>query len=60
MGTHIKRMCKLDRKLITEYPDEFIDAVAKPKYICKKCLRVARNKSYLCAPEKIRKKKKKK
>ena len=60
MGTHIKRMCKVDRKLITEYPDEFIDAVNKPKYICMKCLRVASDKSYLCDPAKLKKKKKKK
>ena len=60
MATHIKRMCKVDRKLIDAFPDEFIDAVGKPKYICKKCLRVANDKTYLCDPVKLKKKKKKK
>jgi hypothetical protein len=53
-------MCKVDRKCISAYPDEFFDAVNKPKYVCKKCLRTASDKAFLCAPEKLKKKKKKK
>ena len=59
MGTNIKRMCKVDRKLIDEFPEEFFAVVNKPKYICKKCLRVACDKTYLCDPAKLKKKKKK-
>ena len=60
MGSHIKRMCKIDWKCIAAYPGEFYNAVNKPKYVCSKCLRVANDKAFLCAPVKLRKKKKKK
>jgi hypothetical protein len=60
MGSHIKSMCKVDRKLIDKYPEEFFTAVNKPKYVCKKCLRAASDKAFLCSPKSLGKKKKKK
>ncbi|MBZ4683524.1 MAG: hypothetical protein PWP46_1520 [Fusobacteriaceae bacterium] len=47
------KICGLSKK------NENIKIIAelsnKPKFICKKCLRVSNKKEYLCKPEKIKK-----
>ncbi len=35
--------------------DELLEILKKPKYFCKKCLRAASEGSYLCKPEKLKK-----
>ena len=48
-----KKMCKFDKKDIEKNLDTIIALVKNPKYICKKCGRVAVSKSNLCKPTKL-------
>ncbi|THB70868.1 MAG: hypothetical protein D6B28_08375 [Gammaproteobacteria bacterium] len=54
-----KKICNYKQKEIEKKIDQLTTIVAKPKYICKKCARVACNKNLLCKPEKINFKKSK-
>ena len=49
----IRTMCKIKPKNLNELEDEFLRQVSKPKYYCRKCLRVATKKSNLCKPKKL-------
>lgn len=51
--TKIKTMCKIKPTHLDEIEDEFLKQVSKPKYYCRKCLRVATKKSNLCKPKKL-------
>ena len=42
-----KKMCKLAKK---DKREKTADKAADPRYICKKCLRVAHKKKHLCKP----------
>jgi len=50
----IKKMCKADEKKFKNIKDELFDEVREPKYICKKCLRVAKTEDLLCKAKEIK------
>ncbi len=54
-----KKLCHYKQKEIEKNIDELSVIVSKPKYICKKCARVACNKKVLCSPENVNTKKSK-
>jgi len=45
-----EKICKLNCRDFEKNPDAIFKIVNKPKFICSKCLRVAKNKKYLCKP----------
>ena len=47
----IKRMCKLDRKVIEKQFDAVVETVREPRFICRKCAHVANRKGPLCKPK---------
>ncbi len=47
-------LCKLDKHDIDENMDVIVSLVSEPKFICRKCARVAKNKKYLCQPIQIK------
>jgi hypothetical protein len=47
-------LCKLDKHDMEERMDDIVSLVSDPKFICRKCARVAINKNYLCKPVKIK------
>jgi hypothetical protein len=49
-----KTLCKLDKHDIEESMPDIVSLVSEPKFICRKCARVAKNKKYLCQPVKIK------
>jgi hypothetical protein len=54
-NTKIKKtLCKLDKHDIEESIDIIVSIISEPKFICRKCARVAKNKKYLCQPIKIK------
>ncbi len=50
-----KKMCKLAKDGLKENEEGILSEVLQPKYICKKCLRVATNNKLLCDPKKLEK-----
>lgn len=48
-----KTLCSLGRDEIKENLGELTEIVSKPKYICRRCARVATKKKYLCKPVKL-------
>jgi hypothetical protein len=46
-------LCKWPKERFQKDLEELKKVVAKPKYVCTKCGRVARKKGYLCHPERI-------
>jgi hypothetical protein len=50
-----KKLCKLKKNDIENSLKDILTIVKSPKYICKKCARVANDKSYLCSSKKIEK-----
>ena len=57
MSDKLKRMCSVKKGFIEKEPDAFIKAASPAKFFCKKCLRVASKKKYLCKPEPLKGKK---
>ncbi len=53
MGKKEKRLCKWDGKAIDKHFKTFAKLVKKPKYVCKKCGRVAGKKVLLHNPVKL-------
>jgi len=49
-----KKLCKWKEDRLTEKLDEFMDIIRKPKFLCKKCGRVADNKELLHKPISIK------
>ena len=45
-----RSFCKWDKKEIKRNIDRIYDLTADPRYVCRKCVRVAREKSHLCEP----------
>lgn len=50
----VKRLCDLRKAPFDSIKDDIIKIVSKPTYICKKCLRVASDKKYLCKGETLK------
>lgn len=48
-----KTLCKAKKSHHAELREEILKAVNQPKYICRKCLRLAAKKKYLCSPERL-------
>lgn len=51
MSKALKRMCGVKKGFVEDEKDAFRDAVSPAKFYCRKCLRVASRKKYLCKPE---------
>lgn len=52
----MKTLCKLKKNELAEDFKKVLKIVKKPKFICEKCARVAKDKKYLCDPIKLKKK----
>jgi len=50
MAKKEKRLCKWKEDDISEKFDKFINIVSSPKFVCKKCGRVADKKKWLHKP----------
>lgn len=50
MSKKLKKLCKWDKEAVLEDPLAFLKLVKKPKYICEKCIRPAKNLEVLCKP----------
>jgi len=48
-----KHICKWDKDEIKENLEKLKGIVAKPRFICRKCGRVAKKDDYLCKPEEL-------
>lgn len=46
----MKELCKLKKDEYVKNIKKIIKIVKKPKFICEKCARVAKDKKYLCDP----------
>jgi hypothetical protein len=53
MGKTEDTLCKMKKNMIDEHFIEIKNIVNNPKYICKRCLRVAAKKKFLCKPTKL-------
>ncbi len=49
----MKELCKLNKNELTAHLKKIIKITKKPKFICTKCARAAKEKKYLCSPEKM-------
>lgn len=47
-------LCKIKKSDYQQYEDKIIKIVKNPLFICKKCLRVANDKKYLCKGKDIK------
>ena len=52
-----KELCKIQEELIKSDLEAYMKLVNRPKYICKKCGRVANKKKLLCKAVKLKKSK---
>ncbi|WP_304740458.1 hypothetical protein [Sulfuricurvum sp.] len=50
----LKTLCKLKKNELTTDFKKIIKIVKKPKFICEKCARVAKDKKYLCEPKSMK------
>ena len=48
-------LCKLKKNELTADFKKILKIVKKPKFICEKCARVAKDKKYLCNPVPLKK-----
>ena len=51
----MKTLCKLKKDELSKNFKKIIKIVKKPKFICEKCARVAKDKKYLCNPIALKK-----
>ena len=49
-----KKMCKLADDGLKKKEKEILEQVLEPRYICKKCLRVATDENLLCHPKTLK------
>jgi len=51
----MKELCKLKKNELSADFKKILKIVSKPKFICEKCARVAKDKKYLCNPVALKK-----
>ncbi|WP_310440380.1 hypothetical protein [Sulfuricurvum sp.] len=51
----MKELCKLKKNELDIHFKKILKIVSKPKFICEKCARVAKDKKYLCNPLPLKK-----
>lgn len=51
----MKELCKLKKNELDINFKKIVKIVQKPKFICEKCARVAKDKKYLCNPKALKK-----
>jgi hypothetical protein len=54
MAKKEKELCKWTEDDLLERLDDFMDIIRQPKFLCKKCMRVADDKKLLHKPIKIK------
>jgi hypothetical protein len=54
MAKKEKRLCKWKEETIIDNFEAFNDIVKSPKFVCKKCARVANKKNWLHKPLKLK------
>ena len=52
---NMKELCKLKKDELSKNIKKIIKIVKKPKFICEKCARIAKDKKYLCNPIALKK-----
>jgi len=50
----MKKICKTDKRQLGRHCEEIMSKEKSPRYLCRKCARVANEKSHLCEPVKIK------
>lgn len=53
MPKDTKHLCKRDKEQIKSSFGKLKDLVARPRFVCRKCGRVATDSVYLCKPEEL-------
>ncbi|GFO67106.1 hypothetical protein GMLC_06850 [Geomonas limicola] len=53
MAKDNKTLCKWDKDEIKDNLKELKKIVAEPRYVCRKCARVAKKEDNLCKPEEL-------
>ena len=51
----IKKLCALKKSDIEESTKKLFKIVSKPRFICEKCARVAKDEKHLCHPKALKK-----
>ncbi len=51
--SHIKTLCRVREAELDALKPKLRKLLNKPKYMCRKCLRVSKKKGVLCKPEKL-------
>jgi len=49
-----KKLCRSKELADDKHREELFDIIRKPKFFCKKCIRVACSEEFLCKPEKLK------
>jgi len=47
----IKKLCGVKKSVFNLHKEEIVNITKKPRFICKKCMRVSNEKKYLCNGE---------
>ena len=53
MAKFNKAICKLGKKALEDNFDDLLKIVSNPKFVCKKCGRVANDSKFLCKDKKF-------
>lgn len=54
-GYAMKQLCKMKKDEISTCFKKLTDITGKPKFMCTKCARVAKDEKYLCRPASLAK-----
>ncbi len=53
MGAEFDSLCDVSKSTLRDHLDEIARLVDRPRFICRKCARVANQKRYLCKPTRL-------